>query len=129
MRKLITIILIVAFVVLSSQTNRYSSTVQLPYKGQPMWVQMTDTNGIEIVYIFFDPVTKRTIARGNIQEGLQRLNDVYDQTLVPSQELNYAAGRVRQYLNANGTVRRRDSLTMAIRAFDSTKTKWGLIEL
>ena len=128
MRYIITFFAISAFILLSSQTIRYSSTVQLPYQGQPMWVQMNDTNGIEIVYIFFDPVTKRTIARGNIQEGLQRLNDVYDQTLVPAQELNYAASRVRLYLNTNGTVKRRDSLTIAIRAYDSTKTKWGIIE-
>lgn len=124
MKYLITILALTAFVLLSSQ----SSTVYLPYNGQPMRVQMTDTNGVEISYIFYDPVTRRTVVRGSLQEGLQRLNDVYDQTLVPAQELNYAASRVRQYLNANGTVRRRDSLTVAIRYYDSIKVKWGIIE-
>lgn len=122
--KIFTLILISLFVLLSSQ----SSTVQLPYNGQPMVVQMNDTNGVEISYIFYDPATKRTVVRGSLQDGLKRLNDVYDMTLVPAQELNYAASRVRQYLNTNGTVKRRDSLTWAIRQYDSVKTRWGLIE-
>lgn len=122
--KIFPFILISLLVLLSSQ----SSTVQLPYNGQPMWVQMNDTNGVEISYIFYDPATKRTVVRGSLQDGLKRLNDVYDMTLVPAQELNYAASRVRQYLNANGTVKRRDSLTTAIRYYDSVKVKWGLVE-
>lgn len=124
MKYILSAILISLFVLLSSQ----SSTVQLPYNGQPMWVQMNDTNGVEISYIFYDPATKRTVVRGSLQDGLKRMNDVYDMTLVPAQELNYAASRVRQYLNTNGTVKRRDSLTWAIRQYDSVKTRWGLIE-
>lgn len=124
MKHLPPLILASLFVLLSSQT----STVALPYSGQPMWVQMHDTNGVEISYIYIDKATGRTVVRGNLETGLRRLNDIYDQTLVPAQELNYAAGRVRLYLNTNGTVRRRDSLTSAIRYYDSVKVKWGIIE-
>ena len=126
MKYIIPVIATASFILFSSQRN--VSSTWLPYNGNPMSVQIWDTNGVEISYIFYDPVTKRTVVRGSLEEGLKRLNDVYDQTLAPAQELNYAAGRVRLYLNTNGTVKRRDSLTAAIRYYDSVKVKWGIIE-
>jgi hypothetical protein len=126
MMKLTTFILLLAMVFLSSQTtDRYTSTVGFPYQGMPMWIQVRDTDQLEISYIFYDKSTGRTIVRGNLGEGLRELNKVYDSTIVPAQEMNYAASRVRQYLNSNGTVRRRDSLTWAIRYYDSLKVKYG----
>lgn len=128
MRNLITILLIASFVVLSSQTNQYTATVGFPYQGMPLWIQVRDTDQLEISYIFYDRSTGRTIVRGNLGEGLKELNKVYDSTIVPAQEVNYYAAKVRQYLNTNGTVKRRDSLTWAIRLYDSIKLKWGIIE-
>lgn len=122
--KYLTLILAALFILLSSQ----SSTLQFPYKGQPMYVQMRDTDNVEISYIFFDPVTKKVVVRGSLEQGLMHMNNVYQEQLAPAQMLNDAAGKVRFYLNANGTVRRRDSLTMAIRAYDSIRAKWGIIQ-
>lgn len=68
------------------------------------------------------------VIKGQLDVGLRKLTEVYEGAIVPAQELNYAAGRVRQYLNSNGSVKRRDSLTWAIRMYDSIKTKWGIIQ-
>lgn len=125
MKKIVPFLLLTMLVVLSSQTTRHSSTVALPYNGSPMWVQLRDTDNLEISYIFYDRATGRTVVRGNLEQGLRKLNDVYDSTIVPAEEMNYAASRVRQYLNSNGTVKRRDSLTWAIRYYDSLKVKYG----
>ena len=126
MNKLIPFILLSALVILSSQTSdRYYPSVQFPYQGSPLIVSVRDTDQVEVSYIYFDKTTNRMVIKGQLDIGLQKLTEVYEGTIVPAQELNYAAGRVRQYLNANGTVKRRDSLTWAIRYYDSLKVKYG----
>lgn len=129
MKKILTILTLAALVLLSSQTtDRYYPSVQFPYQGGPLIVSVRDTDQVEVSYIYFDKATNRMVIKGQLDVGMRKLTEVYDGTIVPAQELNYAAGRVRQYLNANGTVKRRDSLTWAIRYYDSVKLKWGLIE-
>lgn len=126
--KYLSVILFALFVLLSSQTKQPLATVAFPYGDAPLWVQVNDTDQIEISYIFYDQATKRVVVRGSLEQGLMHLNRVYQETIVPAQELNYAAGRIRQQLNSNGTVRKRDSLTMAIRYYDSVRNKWGIIQ-
>lgn len=129
MTKKLTIILLALVVLLSSQTTeRYLPSVQFPYQGRPLIITVQDTNYVVLSYIFFNKATNKLNVSGNLELGLRKLVEVYDGTIVPAQELNYAAGRVRQYLNANGSVKRRDSLTWAIRYYDSVKTKWGIIQ-
>lgn len=125
--KLIIFILLAAMVVLSSQTtDRYLPSVQFPYQGSPLIISVRDTDYVEVSYIYFDKATNKMVIKGQLDVGLRKLTEVYEGTIVPAQELNYAAGRVRFYLNSNGSVRKRDSLTMAIRYYDSVKTVWGL---
>lgn len=127
--KLIPVILISVMVLLSSQTtDRYYPSVQFPYNGGPLIVSVRDTDQVEVSFIYFDKATNKMIIRGSLETGLMKLTEVYDGTIVPAQELNYAAKRVRSFLNANGTVRRRDSLTWAIRYYDSVKIRLGIIE-
>lgn len=130
MKNIIQLLLIFsALVFLSSQTtDRYYPSVQFPYQGGPLIVSVRDTDQVEVSYIYFDKSTNKMVIKGQLDVGLRKLTEVYEGTIVPAQELNYAAGRVRQYLNNNGTVRRRDSLTWAIRYYDSVKTKWGIIQ-
>ena len=129
MTKTLTIILLALVVLLSSQTTeRHLSAVQFPYQGSPLITTVQDTNYVVLSYIFFDKATNKLYVSGNLELGLRKLVEVYDGTIVPAQELNYAAGRVRMYLNANGSVRKRDSLTMAIRYYDSVKTVYGIIQ-
>lgn len=129
MRNTITILVLAAFVLLSSQTtDRYLPAVQFPYNGSPLITTVQDTNYVVLSYIFFDKATNKLNVSGNLELGLRKLVEVYEGTIVPAQELNYAAGRVRMYLNANGSVRKRDSLTMAIRYYDSVKTVYGIIQ-
>lgn len=129
MKNLITILTLAAFILLSSQTrDRYYPSVQFPYQGSPLILSVRDTDQVEVSYIYFDKSTNKMVIKGQLDVGLRKLTEVYEGTIVPAQELNYAAGRVRQYLNGNGTVKRRDSLTWAIRYYDSVKLKWGIIE-
>ncbi len=129
MKYLLPAILILSFVFLSSQTNeRYRAEIYFPYNNQPLIVSVRDTDHVEVSFIYFDKVSKKLIVKGNLELGLIKLTEVYEETIVPAQELNYAAGRVRQYLNTNGTVRRRDSLTWAIRYYDSVKNAYGIIQ-
>lgn len=129
MKKLLPFLLIAILVLASSQTSvRYYSTIYFPYQGHPLSVSVRDTDNIEVSNIYYNMETKKLRVQGNLELGLTKLCEAYEQILTPAQELNYAAGRVRQYLNANGTVKRRDSLTWAIRQYDSIKVKWGLID-
>lgn len=130
MRNKLTIFTLLAVLVfLSSQTTeRYYASVAFPYQGSPLMVSVRDTDNIEVSNIYFNKATKKLIIQGNLELGLVKLTEVYENTIVPAQELNYAAGRVRMYLNSNGSVRKRDSLTWAIRYYDSVKIRYGLIE-
>jgi hypothetical protein len=67
--------------------------------------------------------------RGDLQLGLTKLVESYEQALTPANALNIGARNVRKYLNANGTVKRRDSLTLAIKYYDSVKLQYGVIDL
>jgi len=127
--KKLTFVLIACLVIFSSQTTeRHLTAMQFPYNGMPLISTVQDTNYVVLSYIFFDKATNKLNVTGNLELGLRKMVEVYENTIVPAQELNYAASRVRLYLNSNGTVRRRDSLTLALRYYDSIKVKWGIIE-
>ncbi len=129
MRNLITFILVSIMVLLSSQTTtRYYPTIYFPYEDHPLMVSVRDTDNIEVSNIWFDMNTKKLRIQGNLELGLTKLCETYDQILVPAQQMNYAASKVRQYLNANGTVKRRDSLTWAIKYYDSIKLHYGILD-
>lgn len=129
MKYIAPIVLIFATVLFSSQTTtRYYPTIYFPYEGHPLSVSVRDTDNIEVSNIWYDMTTKKLRVQGNLELGLTKLCEAYEQILTPAQEMNYAAGRIRFYLNANGTVRKRDSLTLAIKYYDSLKAKWGLLD-
>lgn len=129
MRKLIPLVLISVLVLLSSQTTEHYTTVYFPVYGQPLSVSVRDTENIELSNIYFDKSQNKLMIRGDLQLGLTKLVESYEQALTPANALNIGARNVRKYLNANGTVKKRDSLTWAIRYYDSVKQVYGVIDL
>lgn len=129
MKYLIPILAIVSFVLFSSQTTEHYTTVYFPVNGQPLSVSVRDTDNIELSNISFDMVSKKLIVKGNFELGLTKLVESYEQSLTPANALNLASNEVRRFLNTNGTVKRRDSLTWAIKYYDSVKVHYGMIDL
>jgi hypothetical protein len=116
-------------VLLSSQTTEHYTTVYFPVNGQPLSVSVRDTDNIELSNIYFDKSQNKLMIRGDLQLGLTKLVESYEQVLTPANALNLASNEVRRFLNSNGTVKRRDSLTWAIKYYDSVKLHYGIIDL
>lgn len=129
MRNVIPFVLISVMVLLSSQTTEQYTTVYFPVNGQPLSVSVRDTENIELSNIYFDKSQNKLMIRGDLQLGLTKLVESYEQALTPANALNIGARNIRKYLNANGTVKRRDSLTLAIKYYDSVKLQYGVIDL
>lgn len=129
MKKLIPFALITFMVLLSSQTTEHYTMVYFPVNGQPLSVSVRDTENIELSNIYFDKSQNKLMIRGDLQLGLTKLVESYEQVLTPANALNLASNEVRRFLNSNGTVKRRDSLTWAIKYYDSVKLHYGMIDL
>ena len=106
--------------------DRLRTEVYIPYGEQPLQIQVRDTDNIELSYIYYDPTTARVIVRGSLDIGLKKLTDIMKQQAEMNKEIRQAAAGIRIWLNSSGTVRRRDSLTAAIRVYDSVVNKFGL---
>lgn len=129
MKTIITLFLFAIMVLLSSQTTEHYTTVYFPVNGQPLSVSVRDTDNIELSNIYFDKSQNKLMIRGDLQLGLTKLVESYEQVLTPANALNLASNEVRRFLNSNGTVKRRDSLTWAIKYYDSVKLHYGIIDL
>lgn len=110
----------------SGLMERARTEIYYPVGAQHLQVHVRDTNQIELSYIYYDPVEKRVIVRGSLEIGLQKLTETFQQQAQMNGEIRQAAASIRSWLTSTGTVRRRDSLTAAIKRYDSVINRYGL---